>query len=503
MDDSRFGAATAMGELTEFQKPPLSGRQVFALLLALLSLCYISVLATSYAGSDDYLLLWVAPSGVSWRLHLEIAIGRPMNGILVHFLFSRMGDIGDLCYIRFLSVTLIATLAWAVYRTSLEAGWHWRDAFFLSLITAMLPPFQVYASWAETVQYPLAAISAAAAFYMAEWGLKEQRPGPKWSLATGSALFILLSITIVQPGAMFFWVFAAIALFKPDAHIPCLLHHLLWYGAIVATGMILGFCVYEVGVAKYGFLLPAERAHLTKDVLGKALWFVQLPMVDALNLINLRSNLSFACGVAIVGSCGMVLYFRGDIKERLLKVAIALCLIPMSYLPNLLTGENWSSYRTQLALTSLVLVYACFALNGYVRLLYRRIGDQVQTVVLGVAAFAAMLLATYNVQAYWAFPLSLELRMMKSQLTSGNVRDARTIYVIGSNWMDSVAPTVRYDEFGLPFSAQPWGSEPAVHVLLREMGYLSVPVQIAPVGGPIKPPDGALVVDMRKLVDFR
>jgi hypothetical protein len=64
---------------------------------------------------------------------------------------------------------------------------------------------------------------------------------------------------------------------------------------------------------------------------------------------------------------------------------------------------------------------------------------------------------------------------------------------------------VRYDEFGLPFSAQPWAPEPAVNLLLRELGYPrgGMPVKAAPVGGPINPPDGALVVDMRKLANFR
>jgi hypothetical protein len=199
----------------------------------------------------------------------------------------------------------------------------------------------------------------------------------------------------------------------------------------------------------------------------------------------------------------MVLYFRGSIEERLLKCAIALALLPISYLPNLLTAENWPSYRTQLALTSLVLLYTFFALCGYARLMCRQIAAQVITVVLGVAALGTMLLAAHNVQTYFAFPLSLELRLMKSQLTSGNLRQARSIYVIGLKWTDSIAPLARYDEFGLPFSAEPWGSEQAVHVLLRELGYPGMSVKVAPVGGPIKPPDGALVVDMRKLATLR
>ena len=138
-------------------------------------------------------------------------------------------------------------------------------------------------------------------------------------------------------------------------------------------------------------------------------------------------------------------------------------------------------------------------------LLRPRVANQVFTVVLGVLALAAVLLASYNVETCFAFPQSLELRLMRSQLASRNLARVRSIYVIGATWRDSIAPTERYDEFGLPFSAQPWAPGAAVHLLLRERGgaWSKIPVEVAPVGGPIKPPHGALVVDMRKLAHFR
>jgi len=90
-------------------------------------------------------------------------------------------------------------------------------------------------------------------------------------------------------------------------------------------------------------------------------------------------------------------------------------------------------------------------------------------------------------------------------MRSGNLAQARSVYVVGSTWHDSIAPAVRYDEFGLPFSAQPWAPGPAAYLVLRELdpARSSIPIEVAPVGGPIKPPPGAVVVDMRKLRDFR
>lgn len=43
----------------------------------------------------------------------------------------------------------------------------------------------------------------------------------------------------------------------------------------------------------------------------------------------------------------MLLYFEGGLGERLRKYSIALCLLPLTYLPNLVIVEDWSPYRTQ------------------------------------------------------------------------------------------------------------------------------------------------------------
>ncbi len=492
-----------LSDLGPVPRPFLSGWQAFTLLLAILSLCYISALVTSFANYDECVQLWARITGVNWTTQTEIAYGRPIRGVLNQILLSPMSRIGDLRYLRFLSVVTIAALAWAIYRTLLRVRWNWCDAFFFSLILGALPPFQV-SLWAPTGYFPLAALSSVEAFSLAERALTESRAKYKWSFSLASVLLELLAATIFQPGAMFFWIPAAIVMFRPEVKLSWLFRQLIWYAGIFAAGMILAFGVYHAGLAKYGFMVPAERTHLTRHIWDKVVWFVQRPAVDALNLISLHSNATVACGVAVVGSCGLITYFRGSIGERFSKFGIALCLIPVSYMPNLMTAENWSAYRSQVTLTSLILVYLAFACIGYLRLVRVRKGaGRVLTGALGVTALAAVLLAASNVQTCFVLPLSMELRLMRSQLTAGDLNQAHSVYVIGSTWQDSLAPEERYDEFGYPFSAAPWGPGPAAHLLLRELGYAAMPVNVAPVEGPVKPPDGALVVDMRRLAYFR
>jgi len=153
----------------------------------------------------------------------------------------------------------------------------------------------------------------------------------------------------------------------------------------------------------------------------------------------------------------------------------------------------------------MIFIYLIFALRGYTKILPSKIADLALACILSSLALVSTFFAAYNVQTYFAIPLSIERRVMRDQIRTGDLGRARSIYVIGSTWRDSIAPTVRYEEFGLPFSAQPWSPGPAVYLTLRDLdpALSSMPIEVAPVGGVIKPPADALVVDMRKLRDFR
>jgi hypothetical protein len=258
-------------------------------------------------------------------------------------------------------------------------------------------------------------------------------------------------------------------------------------------------------MAEYGGMQISARAHLTSNVAGKMLWFVQSPLTDALNLVWISPDPWIAVAEAVFVSAGILLYFEGNAGERVCKYFIALSLLPLSYLPNLVVAEDWPSYRTQIALTSMIFFYLIFALRGYTKILPSKIADQLLVYILSLFAVVSGFFAAYNVQTYFAIPLSVERRVMRDQIRTGDLGRARSIYVIGSTWRDSIAPTVRYEEFGLPFSAQPWSPGPAVYLTLRDLdpARSSMPIEVAPVGGVIKPPADALVVDMRKLRDFR
>ncbi len=481
------------------------GPVVFAVLLGILCLCYLPVLITPYALSDDYAVLAAFRFGVgaSFERQFRFSGGRPVLAFLADLFFRFVPNIGGLRYVRLLSLIFVALLAWSIYQAAKSTGHARRAGFLVAVIVVTLPPFQILMSWAANASYFLAALTAGAALYGAEWALRTPTPSHKWGLVAASILLMLLAITNFQPGAMFFWVFAVLVMFKPSATAISAVRRLLWYSGIAAAGLVLGFVVYKLGMLKYGYLASPMRSQLSSDPLAKANWFVHWPLRDALNLIKLNPSSGVAIGVAVFVSAGLVLYFQGEPGERLCKYVLALVVVPLSYLPNLVVAEDWSSYRTQIALAPLILVYFFFALCGYTRLLQRRAAEQVLIAVLSLSAVTSVLVAAHNVQTYLAIPQMIELTLMRSQITSGDLAVARSIYIIGAH--DSIAPPERYDEFGVPFSAAPWGARSAAYLVLREVDPVqdSIPILVAPVEGPINPPPDALVVDMRKLAYFR
>jgi hypothetical protein len=305
---------------------------------------------------------------------------------------------------------------------------------------------------------------------------------------------------------MFFWVFAAIFLLSPQVVGKDLLRRVWWYGGVMAVSLILGYVIFKIGMWLYGIgPLGVQRASLVTNFRGKIYWFLREPLTNALNGINLFPSWKLAGVVLLWTIGGLTLLLRGTVRGKITKGICFLLLLPLSYLPNLLVAENWASYRTLGALTTLVMFYIFAALSGYEQFLRRFVAVRLCPVVLGVLALCSMVLAARQVSTYFVIPQHQELEFMRTRLARTDFSQVRSIYVIGSGRNDLLAPAVRYDEFGLPFSATPWAPKPVAQLLLGEMQpqWAHLPIEVVSPDGPFAPPSDALVIDMRDMVAAR
>ena len=454
---------------------------------------YSSAIIVTYAFLDDYTLLYYAmrheTSGI---LQFIVQSGRPLFALIFLWVFKAMHSIADLRYVRAVGIVGIAALATAFYR-ALECTDLPRALIFaVSLLIGLAPSFEVYAAWGTEALNPWSALLGGLAFTTIGPSRARAHPWPRMAIA-----FVMLTgaLAIHQPAAMMFWLFAGIA-WLTAAEAPD-------WSDVIRAGAVMGAALTaEYALAKglplllYGHANTFQRTALVTNLPQKAVWFFDQPLRDALNLSLIAPRTWIAWTVAAFIAGGLWLYFPGSRITRLTRTALAAILLPLGYLPNLLVAENWSSYRTQSALSSLVWLYTAIALVGWLR---RTRLQRSLPIFAVLAVITSAALATRNVMLEFALPQALEYRMVARALRESRLEGATHFYFVLATWSDSLAPVVRYDEFGCPSSSAPWVPTAMAWLILqaRHSSYTDVVSSASTVGhGPA--PSGFTVIDLAK-----
>lgn len=469
---------------------------------------------------DDYTILCAAirhemfdPTCGFDVTELTVAGGRPLYALGYILASKAMHSLGDLRLLRTASVVGIAAFGIATYRTLKGKDLPPSVVLAFPLLVAFMPPFQVVAAWATSFLTPWSALLAGVAFTMITPALPGRLPWHRWAAAVG---ILTASLAIIQHGAMMFWLYAGIAWLAspkaPDRQ------------EVVRAGVVMGVAlVADYALAKglplplYGGYTYSRTTIVTDihDIHEKIIWFLNKPLIDALNLPLIVPHAKIAYATLAFITSGLWLYLPGSTTIRLRRMALAAILVPLAYLPNLLVAENWSSYRTQIALTSLILFYAVIALVGWLRFLRFQ---RVLPACLVIAVITCAGLANRNMLIEFVLPQALEYRIAGNALRKINFEEAKAVYFIPADGvLNTLAPVVRYDEFGYPSLASFWVPQAMAWLILKEahspfadlvfsrsvvlMGKLppqaTDPVFSRPVLGDSAPP-GSIVIDFGK-----
>jgi hypothetical protein len=428
-------------------------------------------------------------------------------GILHVVLLPLAGTVNHLGWLRAINLASLCVLASAIYLALCRLGFTSALAAAFSLGVAALPCFQICAAWAAMIAVPFAAAVAGAAAWLALTLGGDLKPTRRLLRGGLADVALLVSLMIYQPAGMFFWVVVAMAVLTSRRTVNTAIHKLSFCLAISVGSLIAEFIAFKIGTACYG-ASDEQRAGLTRDGLGKVIWFLRKPLRNALNLDAFHPSLDFAIIAAILIVGGLVLYFVGSWKQRGTMLGIALVLIPLSYLPNLAAADSYGPHRTQVALTPLLAFYFFLALRGYLGALQSFSRQSREQLLLGVVsawAIVSAFSARHNVVKYMTQPQAIEYQLVKSQLQKIEPAEARTIYFIPAALSDRLTEFFCYDEFGTPSSFKVWAHEGMVKGGLREIGRDATGVKVVSVTPEQLPqlPAQAAVVDMRRLKQFR
>jgi hypothetical protein len=488
-----------------------------AWMIGIMLVVYSSVLALPYGFLDDYEIgSWVYYKPLSIIPALSVQ-GRPVSAVLELAAYYPIYHVSDFAWLRLIGIIGLGLLAWVFSRIMIRAGWSVRAAIPIAVMVATLPPMQVLAAWAIEFSYPWAAVVALlAAAVWADSVPDGAPPDLRREIRYGAASVALLLFSLVnnQPVAMIFWAAAAVDLFKPGSTIPHLYRRGFGYLAIGFLAMALEFVILKLAIHIYPHEFMAYRAALTTAIRTKIRWFIKTPLRHALNLQHFPGTAATAIAVGVAIVVGLLLYFPGNLLSRAKFFAAALLLIPLSYLPNLAVAESVPFYRTEIGLTTLILVYAWLAVNGFAAMLSRRSPGQPPSAIglalLRAAAVCACVVAAFNVLIYFALPQTLEYRFLREKLASADLRAVRHILVIQPSSGETLAPGAYPQEFGLPSMSEDWVPIGMIQMTLRDLHLPIIDSDFEMTGHPhadgtvARAPDAAtLVIDMRQITAMR
>jgi hypothetical protein len=364
----------------------------FALVAPLAAVvAYLPTVVVPYAFMDDYYLL-------AWRQGLEgefwktaTQFGRPLHALSLSVAFGFAWDIASLRLVRLLGLLGLMLLVVILYAALRQAGvGRWLStAVCVSLVS--LGSFQVYVSWAAVYEAPYVATIAALASLRLRSVSRLQGRAALLRRAEAS-LLLLIALLTYQPAAMFFWVFAAIEVLRPAQGLAQAARKFVDSVAVAAVALFFGYAAVKIGVHLYGGAFSG-RTNLVHDLVGKARWFWNEPLVNSFGMFDLLPTASVGAAVAVVAAAGMLLLHADAGRRAFGFLGLAAAFVPLSYLPNLVISENFASYRSTGALAALLALYLWFGLWGIGRALARTRNGAERVLAGGVVLALAALVS--------------------------------------------------------------------------------------------------------------
>src|SRR5262249_13984808 len=181
----------------------------------------------------------------------------------------------------------------------------------------------------------------------------------------GAVALFIAALLMYQPTAMFFWGFFAVALIGAASDTRRARGLVRTHFIVAGAGLAVAYLVIKVSVHILGsHATGAARNTLVHDFGDKIHWFFRLPLYQALNLFGLVPSRWAAVLVSLVALVGIAFLLLTRCTSPLLYTGVGIALIPLTFLPNLVVAEDSPTFRTQVALTGLMALYASLGAIG-------------------------------------------------------------------------------------------------------------------------------------------
>jgi len=460
---------------------------------------YRPVVKAEYGKLDDYWFLWKSKTAPQEITAHDRERGRLLAAPLHRWTFGMAANIAELRRVRVVTVLGLATLAGGLTVLLCNRGWAPLLAVGLAVAACTTPAAFSAAAMATSVHRLPAALCALLASRAAARAAdaRSRRRTIGWLVIAVMVLFAALSFQ--QSWAMFYVPFCFLTLFRADDESGAPRPMRLLGAHALPFAVALGLSVLPVG--------RSDDLRLRRTVTGnpchKAVWFVREPLLNAACLAQVTPDPKIGCFTAAIILVGGLSFLARRRAAAALCLAAGVGLLPFSYVPNLVTAENWATYRSIGPLSALLILLLGWAVCGITRLVFR---CPHPVAGLSAVALACWLCLTgrYNVNTYVVAPQRLELDCFRAQILRGAADDITGVHVVQPPWEYWPVTMYRYDDFGVPSSFVDWCPEAMFRLLAAELpSTLAARLEGLPVTwGPAPPHDETarlVLIDMRLL----
>lgn len=448
------------------------------IIAAVVLAAYSVVLSNDFGVLDDYAFLYSAITGSNHTFPLLISAGRPLNAVLLDQGYHLAGSIEGLSILRSITLIGIWLLGFGLYLFSRRHCVDFMSSLAIACGIMLLPSFHVYASWAQHFTTPFAgALALLSAFILTPaCTIRDSSRGLAISLA---ALLLLIAILIYQPLAMLFCTGILISvLSRPDAVSDWRLGRAIDAATAFVAAMLAGLIIFKIGQ----YLYPSDSARygLVQDIYGKIKWFFSEPIANALSLyiVPRSATPQYVVIFSLLFSALFLIKKYGIFVSSIIFIYGALCLFG-SYAPNLVTAENWASYRSIGAIAASMVVMIVLLVREPILCIQKKFNANK---MFGSCAkyfwfapmfflFTLTIQVQGNVLSGFVLPNVFELNNLASFLKDAGIKKTERVSLIvrPASWEDSSARPMVYDEFGMPSSIKYYYAKPIVEIVVRSM----------------------------------
>lgn len=447
-------------------KSAIAHKPVLFYSLASLALCLLLNIGIfkDYAFTDDYEFLWSAHTLKSFKA-VFIQGGRLLYGELNQFIFGTLiQTISGLKWVRLFSVLTCTLLSLQVFRLLLRLNWKVYESALFSILIFALPSIGVYTSWSITYEIPLALNCS---FFAGVILLRCFETEKNRSLNYVAAIvLVVVSLFLYQSAGTAFLIPFVFSFSTTKTYsFNTLLRLLIFFGISFA----LYYKVFMLSLGWYG-LTPLERSALNlANLPHRFIYFYtnELKMLLYGSSVLMHFNVFLILG--LVSFLGFFFFMLKHVSKNTsfgVMLLFFIVILPVSYLPNLLSADNWVCSRTMAPAAIIVLYFQFYFLQQLCKInkLFR-----VPSVTLAVLILA---LGAVNVNKYFTSIQAKEYRALRAAFDK--IANSKTDHVIlirpGEDFLEQSGQ--RYyaysDEYGQISSSRAWVPVPFLNQVLKE-----------------------------------